>query len=457
MKHLACFRFAFLDLIYKSKNTIRTSLCFFLLQIMVIIWLLISSVLPRTQANHEKQSVAYKYLVSNVYVNNTGSYNENSEGISLYKYLQSKDYICAHNPMFCSIDLIRYAKQENRWRFVNCDWLTLTISNNNIEMSYGVSDSKNLEFNVSACGNQFFYSESEYSNYISSNIDSYEDAMICGEPTLSEKEIIIPDKIMRLFVNDESQWRDMLGKSITIKCKNAVLIENYTLKGVYDHRFYISDSTDSKMNDSNLYLPVYIRCDSRDLDKYGIKRFDYVLYCKEGTNYIDICNDVFGAGYINTMPSDEGSLSVYAEMFIAKAEIVTNDLIMSMGSVISVAIILYLATMIYIEKKTKSESIGILKAIGIENKNIILISCFQQIILSCIAVLPSCIFTILAVRFLNSILDSSIGLGLDVSISDYVISSVIGVLFTVFAGILLYLPVVFSYLRHSPAKLLNES
>lgn len=457
MKHLACFRFAFLDLIYKSKNTIRTSLCFFLLQTMVIIWLLISSVLPRTQANQEKRSAACKYLVSSVHVNNTGSYNEKSEGISLYKYLQSKDYICVHNPMFCSIDLIRFAKQEDRWRFVNCDWLTLTVSDDEKELSYEVSDSNNLEFNVTACGNQFFYSESEYSNYTANITDSFEDAMICGEPTLSEKEILIPDKIMRLFVNDESRWRDMLGKCITIKCKNAVLIENYTLKGVYDHRFYISDYTDSMMNDSNLYLPVYIRCDSRDLEKYDIKHFDYVLYCKEGTNYIDICNDVLGAGYLNTMPSDEGALSVYAEMFIAKAEIVTNDLILSMGSVISVAIILYLATMIYIEKKTKSESIGILKAIGIENKNIMLISCVQQFILSCFAVLPSCVISILAVRFLNGLLESSVGLGLDVTIADFVKSSDVGIIFTVLAGMLLYLPAVFSYLRHSPAKLLNGS
>lgn len=457
MKHLACFKFAFLDLIYKSKNTIRTSLCFFLLQTMVIIWLLISSVLPRTQANHEKQSAVCKYLVSNVYVNNTGSYNENSEGISLSKYMQSKDYICAQNPMFCTIDLISYAKQEDRWRFVNCDWLTLTISNENKDMSYVVSDSKNLEFNVLACGNQFFYSESEYSKYTANCKDSYDDAMICGEPTLSEKEIIIPDKIMRLFVNDESQWRNMLGKRITIICKNAILIENYTLKGVYDHRFYISDSADNKMSDSNLYLPLYIRCDTRDLEKYGIKRFDYVLYCKEGTNYIDICNDVFGAGYINTMPSDEGTLSVYAEMFIAKAEMITNDLIICLGSVISIAIILYLATMIFIEKKTKSESIGILKAIGFENKNIIFISSFQQLIISCIAVLPSCVFSILAIRFLNGILDSSVGLGLNVTIVDYIKSWAIGALFTVLAGILLYLPAVYSYLRDCPAKLLNGS
>lgn len=450
------FCFALFDLKYKKKNTLRTILCFFLLQFIVILWLLISIVLPRTHVNFSKQANAYKYLVSNVYVDDSGNVIEKSEGLALNRFLLDKDYIGIQNPMLCSVDLISYSKQNGRWRFINCDWLTLEVSDSDEELAYAINDSGNLAFNTVACGNQFFYSENEFKRYSVLYKDHFEGAMICGKSELNEKEVIIPDKIMRLFINDEHLWSSMIGKRITIKCKNQILIENYTLKGIYDYRFYKTESYDANDSDINLYLPVYIRCDSHDLINYGIERFQYVFYCKEGVNYIDICNEVFAAGYNNTMPSSEGTFSVYNEIFIAKTEEIIKELVSSMGSVVMVSILLYMAAMIYIEKKNKSGNVGMLKAIGLDTINIILIPSFQQLIISCLAVIPSCCLAYSAIRFINLILDSAVGIGLESTFADFIKSAVIGALFTIIVGIILYIPVIISYVRHEPAELIAD-
>ena len=450
-----CLKFSVLDLRYKCKNTIRTILCFFLLQFIMIIWLLISIVLPRTQANNTKNNTSNKYIVSKIDVDDSGIIIENSEGFVLRDYLLNKGYIENRNPAFCSIDLIHYADQDNRWSFINCDWLEMDVTNGNEIYTYSVSDSGNLEFKAVACGNQFFYSGSEYKRYLSNIEDFYEDVMLCGESTLNEKEIVLPDKIMAYFVENEAQWSNLIGKSITIKCNGKVLIDNYMLKGIYDYRLYCTDTSDLEANTNNLHLPVYLRCDAGDLAKYGIDYLDIVLYCNRGVNYGEVCNDTLRAGFQNVTFSDDGILSEYSDTAINSANIIIKELVKSLGSVISIAILFYLATTVHIEKNNKSGYVGMLKAIGLENNKIVFITCFQQLMVSILALIPSCIFSGLVLILINTILDSAVGIVLEATITDFLISTVVGISFTVFAGILLYLPALISYARQNAAKLMG--
>ena len=452
---LDCLRFSVLDLRYKSKNTIRTVLCFFLLQFIMILWLLISIVLPRTQANNANKYTTNKYLVSGIDVNDSGMIIENSEGFSLRDFLLNKGYIETQNPTFGSIDLIHYAGQDSRWSFINCDWLEMEVTDDQKVFTYSISDSDNLEFNAVVCGNQFFYSGSEYKRYLSNYEDYYNGVMICGESTLNEKDIVLPDKIMAYFVKDETQWSSLVGKNITIKCNDTVLIENYMLKGIYDYRLYCTDPSDLETDTKNLYLPVYLRCNDFDLVRYGINYLDIVLYCNEGVNYGEVCNETLRSGFQNVTFSDDGILSEYSETVMNSANDIIRELVRSLGTVISIAILFYLATTVYIEKKSKSGYVGMLKAIGLENNKILLITCFQQLMVSLLAIIPSCIFSGLVLILINTILDSAIGIVLEATIADFLLSTLVGIVFTVFAGILLYLPALISYAHQNAAKLMG--
>ena len=456
MRLLDCLRFSILDLKYKSKNTIRTVLCFFLLQFIVIIWLLISIVLPRTQANNANKNTSVKYLVSCVDVNDSGRINESSEGFVLKDYLSNKGYIESQNPMFSSINLIHYAGQDDRWSFVNCDWLEMNATDGVEMVNYIVSDSSNLEFVAVACGSQFFYSGSEYNCYISNYEDYYEGAMLYGNSNLGEKDIILPDKIIECFVKDKTQWSSLIGKNISIKCKGMVLIDNYILRGIYDYRLYCTDSSDLEVETKYLHLPVYLRCDTDDVIKYDINSFDIVLYCNEGVNYGEVCNDTLSSGFQDVVFSDDGILSEYSETVLNSANVIIKELIKSLGTVISISILFYLATTVYIEKKSKSGYVGMLKAMGLENNKILLITCFQQLAVSILAIIPSCIFSGLVLLLINTILNSAVGIVLEATVADFLIVAIVGIAFTVFAGILLYLPALISYVRQNAAKLMES-
>jgi len=457
MGFLDCLRFSILDLKYKSKNTVRMALCFFLLQFIVIVWLLISIVLPRTQANYANKNTSIKYLVSRIDVNDSGVIKENSEGLALRDFLLDKGYIGTQNPTFGSINLIHYAGQDDRWRFINCDWLEMDVTDGKKAYTYSISDSDNLEFEAIVCGNQYFYSGSEYKRYITNYEDCYEGVMICGDSNLSEKDIVLPDKIMELFVNDKTQWSSLVGKNITIICNDTILIENYKLKGIYDYRLYCTDPAYLETDTHKMYLPVYLRCNDVDLVRYGVNCFDIVLYCNEEVNYGEVCNETRRSGFQNVAFSDDGILSEYSDTVINSANKIIKELVKSLGTVISIAILFYLATTVYIEKKNKSGYVGMLKAMGLENNKILLITCFQQLAVSILAIIPSCIFSGLVLLLINTILDSAVGIVLEATMADFLLSAAVGISSTVLAGILLYLPALISYAYQNAAKLMGEN
>jgi len=441
-----CIRFASLDLKFKIKGTIRTALCFFVLQFLIILWLLISIVLPRAQAELKQFSGAENFIVGYVDVDGSGVIADGSEGFKIWDYIQDKGYDNQGSLMFSSVvDMVGFAGMEERWSYINCDWLELTAFDEGGDWVYPVTDSGAEELSVVVCGTNEFYHPVEYDEYVLTKEDHYEDAMICGSHDLDEKELVIPDTLMKFFVDDPSIWPDLVGKKIDIKSKDKILISGYTLKGVYDHRLHRSES----------FAPIYIRCDPNDLAGYGVTYFSLVIYIRPDINYRDVCIELQKNGFLEFDTSDEAMFKVINEEVIRDTKVILDELVKSLGSVISVAVLFYLATTVYIEKKNKSPYIGILKAMGLENRKIAVITCFQQLILSVLAVIPSCIFAGLAFLLINKILESMVGFGLAVTWTDFLISSLIAISSTVVAGILLYLPAVVSYMRSSSTELLE--
>ncbi|MCR4670204.1 MAG: ABC transporter permease [Saccharofermentans sp.] len=448
-----CMVFAVRDLVNKGKNTIRTVLCFFVLQFLIILWLLISMVLPRMQAELKYNSDKNRYIVSYVDVDVSGNMLAESDGYKVKDYLTDKDYIRSYNPMYSDIDMVRYSGMQERWSYINCDWLSISLHDGNTHTEYPASGTNGCELLTVASGDSCFYSETEYECYISGYEDSYEGAMICGRPLLNESELILSDTLMKIFVDDEEKWNDLIGKKITIKSKDKTLVEDYTLSGIYDHRFFREDR---ESEDPDLDYLIFIRCTPQDLAKYSVERFRMVLYFKEDVNFVLALNELSKAGFDNIIPSDEAVFSVYSEEVMHNTGVILNELVSSLGSVISVAILFYLATTIYIEKKNKSAYIGMLKSMGLENGRIFLISCFQQLLVSILAAIPSGVFSVLSVQLINKILEYSIGISLKATVTDYVIVISIGILSTVIAGVLLYLPAVVSFMRSSPVRLMEE-
>ncbi len=450
---IECMVFAARDLRHKSRNTVRTVLCFFVLQFLVILWLLISIVLPRTQAEIRDNAAKKKYLESYIDIDVSGNMVAGSEGYKIRDLLVKKDYIGYDNPIYGNIDMVSYAGMEDRWSYLNCDWLELISQDKDSTVTYPASDTGGSELLTVISGESFFYSDKEYEDYVSIYKDWHDGAMICGSPKLEDSGLILSDKLMKTFIEDEDKWKDLIGKKVTIKSKDKVLIEDYTLSGILDHRFF-SDDQGSDVSDLD-YL-IFIKCPPQDLVKYSVDYFRIVFHCKEDVNYVLVLNELSKAGLTDFTPSNEGVFSVYSEEVMKYAEIILNELVLSLGSVISIAILFYLATTIYIEKKSKSPYIGILKAMGMGNWKIFLITCFQQLVVSILAVIPSCAFSVLCFYFINKNMDLSVGICLEATVADYVLVSLISILSTVAAGILLYLPAVISYMKQSPVRLMEE-
>ena len=112
---IECMVFAARDLRHKSRNTVRTVLCFFVLQFLVILWLLISIVLPRTQAEIRDNAAKKKYLESYIDIDVSGNMVAGSEGYKIRDLLVKKDYIGYDNPIYGNIDMVSYAGMEDRW------------------------------------------------------------------------------------------------------------------------------------------------------------------------------------------------------------------------------------------------------------------------------------------------------------------------------------------------------
>ncbi len=456
MRLLDCLNFALTDLKFKYRNTIRTILCFCLLQFMIIVWILITLVLPRMNTNASKAMEASKYLIAYADLTETGEINEKSEGWILRNYLCDRKYIGIDNPMINMVDLVQYAEQEDRWKFVNCDWLEITVRQDDESLSFTGSDSSNMEFIAVACGSKDFYSSNEYSVYLNDFEDPYTNAMIYGSPELSEKDLILPDIILKTIVNDESVWPELIGKKISISCEGITLFEDYTLKGIYDYRLYYDlDSEEYGLTATDFQYPVYFRCDYSDLTKYGIDGYNLIFYCNSDVNYETVCEDVTKAGFKNVMINDEGLFSVYEEKVITSAEKIINELLYSLGAVISVAVLFYLVTTVYVEKKNKSGYVGILHALGMNNKNTVQVTCIQQFFISIGAVIPSFILSGVVMIILNHILNFAIGLSLNISVFDFLIAVIAAISFTVVIGLLLYLPMMISYGRKSAAELMQ--
>lgn len=457
MRYTDCLKFAVFDLKYKYKNTFRTVLCFCLLQFIISVWMLISIVLPRTQVSSSKDDSSLKYFASQVKLSESGDVDYNSEGWGLNEYLLSKDYIYSSNPMFSSIDLISFAEKEDRWSFVNTEWLELEISNCGERIAFKADDCDNLRFVLVDCGNQLFYSQNEFDSYAHMYNDYYEKAMIYGSSNIGVREIILPDIVMESFVPDRNLWTELIGMDISVLCEECTLIENYKLIGIYDYRLYYDYTLiDDGFPPSYFDFPVYIRCDSSDRNKYGIEQYDLVMYCKDGVDYAEAFNNIVKAGYVNVFFSDMGLVSAHGDKVLVSAEKITNELVICLGSVISISVLFYLATITYIEEKTKAGFVGVLRALGLENKKLFIVVILQQLIMSIIAVLPAVLSSGVVLAIFNNILYNSVGIVLDVRIDDYAKALLVSVSFTLLAGILFYIPVIISYARKTVSELLCE-
>lgn len=235
-----------------------------------------------------------------------------------------------------------------------------------------------------------------------------EQIFLCGRGIENADEVIITDYILERF-GVQSNFEELIEKTVSFLVDGEELLTDYTIVGIVNSNFYrITYNGDEPQ--------VIISGTGKNYQEYGINYLTVIspikdyMYC---TKAEEVVSD-FGIG--------EYESSFFAEIYyyMARIRAVVQRIVAIMCLFIILAVILNIYNILHINLQENKKYYGMLKAIGMTDKNLICIANFEIIIVTVIALFLSIGLSIGTLYLLNNMIYHVIYTKLEIGVGVFV-------------------------------------
>ena len=239
------------------------------------------------------------------------------------------------------------------------------------------------------------------------------DIFLCGREIQGEKELVISDYMLNRFGIYED-YDSLLNQKISFKVNKNTVLEDYTIVGIIN-----SD-----------YFRVLSECERSQVMVSGTSDFYSKFGVKELIQEVGIENFADSEKILESIDTKYDDcyyvcLTIYMFGMIDKFQLICKRVISVFISMIVIAMIMKLISNVYINRKSRAYYYGILKAMGMEEREIIRICFYELLILLCFCMVLSTVLTFLVLKLLQYIIVQSVGYFIAISIQKLVAAVVL--------------------------------
>ena len=239
------------------------------------------------------------------------------------------------------------------------------------------------------------------------------DIFLCGREIQGEKELVISDYMLNRFGIYED-YDSLLNQKITFQVNRNKVIEDYIIVGVINSNYYrvLSECDRSQVMISGT-SEIYSDLEVKELiQKVSISSF------AESENILESIDTKYDdCYYVSTV--------IYMFGMIDKFQLICKRVISIFIFVIVIAMVIKLISNVYINRKSRAYYYGILKAIGMEEREIIWLCFCELFILLSFCMIVSVILTFLVLKLLQYIILQSVGYFITISLQKLAISVIL--------------------------------
>lgn len=242
----------------------------------------------------------------------------------------------------------------------------------------------------------------EYQYKFDSNMFLY------GREIQGEKELVISDYMLNRFGIYED-YDSLLNQKISFKVNQNMVLEDYTIVGIIN-----SD-----------YFRVLSECDRSQVLISGTSDFYSEFEVKELIQKVGIGTFADSEKILDSIETKYDdyyyvSSTIYMFGMIDKFQLICKRVISVFIVIIVVAMVIKLICNVYINRKSRAYYYGILKAMGMEEQEIIRICFYELLMILCFCMVLAVILTFLVLKALQYIIEQSVGYFIAVSIQELV-------------------------------------
>ena len=236
------------------------------------------------------------------------------------------------------------------------------------------------------------------------------DVFICGRRMQREKELVISDYMLKRFGIYDG-YDSLLNQEISFYVNNHLVIDHYTIVGIINSDYYRVYSENERSQVIVSGTPdLYSSMNTKVLiQKIGLGDF------ADGKKMIDVMED---------KQEDVCYVSSTIGIFeiIDKFRLICQRMISIFMSIIVVAMMIKLVSNIYINRKKRAYYYGILKAMGMEEREMIEICLYELLFLLFFCMAVSIAFTFLVLKILQYIILETVGYFITISFWELLLS-----------------------------------
>ncbi len=298
---------------------------------------------------------------------------------------------------------------------------------------------QNVYFNIEIVDvSQSMISNNEIQEF--QHITGKTDPYISGRAIKNNNEIVMSDYILACF--GITDYYNLIGKEISLHITtedgNSVIAENYILCGILDEGLF---RVKSRVNRPHIII-------GEEANTESLLRVN--CYIKNFSDMVDVSNileqEGFSASYNAII------YSVYSNIQIQ--QVLVSNIITIIGFVLILALSVKLISTFLFSINQKENYFGMMKALGLENKKILLIFVYEMTIINIIGAVIAAFLSYVLLNLLNSLLSSYLAVSLQIP-NSYALICTFALAFGFIITLIMTL-LVFVWIKHRNAAQLLQ-
>lgn len=466
MKLNECISLSLYNIIKRKKTSIQVFLCFFIVGIIITSILLYSNTLQSALKSISMKKISESY-VKIEFTNNFNDSDPNDEWtkfqketVAVYSDKLMKKLSSIKN--ICDIQLYK--------NILVSDIKTETINGKETEVIYdfGLSDTKlNIDGKIYTANNNLLINSTDeskksfavkcvstdYSQFSDVELSEYKlkngntNLFLCGGELTGENQIIISEKILKIFGIKSEDYEKLLGKKISIivnayienNSQEMTYIKDYTICGILKKEYF--NLSRSMTYDSLFIIPF---------DISTLPSETHFFAYLNSKNFSDI-EAIQQDAEIKSGVTCQTAEMLQSYLLLEKQNILTNSVFVIIGSIITVAIVIFIILLFMFTVNNKSSYFGLLKSIGMSNMSIFANILFEMLIIFSVSFVISSFLSYITISQVLKILSDELGVATTVISLNSAVNSFSGSFVLTFVIIIIMTLIVSFKIRRTSA------
>lgn len=421
MKLSECIKLSCYNIIRRKKTSVQIFLCFFIVGIIITSILLYSGTLNSELTSISLKKISESYvkmeLTKNFNFDNSDPNDEwtkfQKETVAVYSEKLMEKLLSIKN--VCDVQLYK--------NIILSDLKTKTVDGKETDVIYDfkLSETKlTIGGNTYTADNRLLVSEVEeskksfalkcvdmrYSQFSEVELSEYElkngskEIFLCGGELKGENQIILSERILKVFGINPKEAEQLLGKKLSItvnayienNSQEMAYIEDYTICGVLKNEYL--NLSRSMSYDALFVIPL-------DVGSLPDEAHFFVNLNSKSFSEIE---PIKQEAEVKSGVSCQTSKMFESYLLLEKQNILTKNVFVIIGGIIAVSVVMFITLLFMFTVNSKSAYFGLLKSIGMSNNSIFINLLFEMLIIFAASfVISSCLSYIIVSQVLQII------------------------------------------------------